>query len=136
MTASSSSPQSSTCPAACNYRTKTTLYLTVAMIEQIVRSSGLHPVAPIRIALSSHPMNTPVEAKVNDEHGAIPHIVYRHQQRPGDGIFATVVSFVLSRQDHGHPIVEVDPDLGATLSSLGAKGRRLNRRLVPPWKWW
>ncbi len=118
------------------YRTKTTLYLTVDMIEKIVRNSGLYPVAPIRIALSSHPMNTPVEAKVNDEHGAIPHIIYRHQQRPGDGIFATVVSFVLSRHDHGHPIVEVDPELETTLRALGTEGRRLNRRLVPPWKWW
>lgn len=119
------------------YKTKSTLFLTQADIEAIVRASGLHLVAPIELSISDHPMNTPVWSGLSFKHDALPHVIYRSQRKPFDGIYASVVSFVLGRRDRGVDAVwDVDPSYAATLRKLGDQGRRLNRRLSPVKRWW
>jgi hypothetical protein len=119
------------------YRTKGTLFLSPAMIEELVRSSGLHLVAPIELKISDHPMNTPVWSGLSFTHDALPHVIYRVQRRPFDGIYGTVVSFVLGRRDRGvREIWDVDPDHASILRKLGDKGRKINRRMSPIKRWW
>lgn len=119
------------------YKTPSTLFLTTLMIEQIVRSSGLHLVAPIELSVSDHPANTPVWSGLSFTHDALPHVIYRAQRNPIDGIYATVVSFVLGREDRGvEKVWDIDEGFESVLDRRGARGRALNRRLSPPWHWW
>lgn len=118
------------------YRSGSTLYFDRSMIEKVVRRSGLHLVEPIELRLARHPMNVPLWSGARAFSDALPHVVYRAQPVPVFGAYATVLSFVLSTEDRGVPIFEADPELDRVVEELGEQGRKLNRRVAPPWHWW
>jgi len=118
-----------------DYRTSNTVFLSRPMITQIVQSSGLHLFAPIELRISDHPMNTPVSSAIEPD--VFGQVVYRDQKNALQGTMATVVSFVLGRRDRGvREVWNVDPAYEQTLAKLVKRGRRLSRRLTPPWRWW
>lgn len=118
------------------HRTDSTLFLTRADIAQMIHGSGLHVVEPIQLRLSDHPMNTPVWSGLSVEHLALPHVIRRNQTSPLQGCYCGVIAFVLSRKDHGVAMFDEDPFLDRIMERWGNEGRRLNRRLSPPWRWW
>jgi SAM-dependent methyltransferase len=117
------------------YRTKGTLFLDPPMIEEVIRKSGLFLMDPIRLELSRHPFNTPVWSGVVLDY-PVGHILYRDQPNPLRGTIATVVAFVLQREDKGVPIFQRDPAFDERVRQLEAKGRVFNRRLAPLRRWW
>jgi SAM-dependent methyltransferase len=119
-----------------DYRTSTTLFLDEALVERVIRSSGLFLVEPIRIELTPHPMNAPVSQHVVGRYNFLPHVVFRHQRNPWSGTYTTIVSAVLSHEDRKVPIFDRRNDPLAVVESLASRGREANFRLAGPWNWW
>jgi SAM-dependent methyltransferase len=118
------------------YRTSNTLFLDERMVEEVIERSGLFLMEPIRLELSRHPFNTPVWSGVILEYPQLAHILYRHQVSPLNGTLATVIAFVLQREDRGVPTFDRHPAFDDRLRAAEQRGRTLNRRLAPLWHWW
>lgn len=119
-----------------SFTTPGTTFLGQEDLAVLIEGSGLALLAPIELRLSPHPMNAPVSTHVAERHPAIPHVVYRVGRHPWRGALATVVSFALVRGEQRDSVFERDDRFDAVVAELEEKGRKLNQRVSPPWRWW
>jgi len=120
-----------------NERNSSSLYFSKADLRRFFEDTGLHLVEPLDLRISSHPFNIPVWDLL-ERVGAInlPHVLYRKQPAPFFGTYAGTVTLVLSRVDRGNDRILEDAAQHERLKPLFDTGRRISRRLSPPWRWW
>lgn len=115
-----------------------TLSLSRDAIRRFFTETGLHCIEPVDLRLSTHPFNVPVWNKLTDRMGMVnlPHVIYRVQPMPLRGTYATCISVVLSRKDHGNDRFIEDSGQREALRPLFERGRSISRKLTLPTRWW
>jgi hypothetical protein len=107
------------------------MFLDRGMIRRVIRRSGLFVVAPIELRLTEHLQYSPLEPRPRNTNSF--RITYR-LRHPLDGAFATVISFVLSREDK-KILFDESPDLDRVVERLASSAAREPAPRAP-WQWY